>query len=326
MAKTIEMIALIGGQEFPAGKCSPAQARILVKKELASWRDGKLIMLVRQAHADLLDSNEHVWKGPLDDNNVSGAEMDRRQAWFRALLPKVNKTLALVGESVIAKISESARELWEGRSLQKHRNSSWDIGGEAKTRLHAILRERGGAVTEEEYLEIVRDIEEELALPQDDKLGDDPLPLGEWDDVPEVPKGFWGPTSLPCKQVLGLPDPPPCEFTAEQVEEGFFKPYVKPSFGLFPDLEDPADAKVVHKGFGTPSGPVRLVAARKDGEESIEASTELKAILGDLKEEHEYLREEFPDLKLREFPGATEGDPEEIQEALRGIQEEISEE
>jgi hypothetical protein len=86
--KTIKMIAKIGDQKVPVGTCNSAQARILVRDDLAAWQDGDLILFIRQAHLALLDSNPGVWRYKDDDHNVSQAEMDRRKAWFMEFMPK----------------------------------------------------------------------------------------------------------------------------------------------------------------------------------------------------------------------------------------------
>jgi len=83
MQKSVKMFTRLAGTDIPIGQCHPAEARVLVKKDLAAWQDGNLQVILRPAFVDLLDSNEHAWKGPLDDGNVSQAELDRRMAWFK---------------------------------------------------------------------------------------------------------------------------------------------------------------------------------------------------------------------------------------------------
>lgn len=86
MSKAIKMVTNLAGTEIPVGDCHPGQARVLVKQDLAAWQDGKLLLLLRPAFLELLSSNEDAWKGPLDDANVSGAERDRRMAWFKQFI------------------------------------------------------------------------------------------------------------------------------------------------------------------------------------------------------------------------------------------------
>jgi len=92
------MIVHIGDNVVPIGQTSPAQARILVKKELASWKDGSLLLLLRPAFAELVVSNEHLMKGPFDDENTSKAELDRRLQWFKQLMVKGADALAATGQ------------------------------------------------------------------------------------------------------------------------------------------------------------------------------------------------------------------------------------
>ncbi len=50
-SKTVKMIADLGtGAPINAGHCHPSQARILVKKDLAQWQDGKLLLRLRPVH------------------------------------------------------------------------------------------------------------------------------------------------------------------------------------------------------------------------------------------------------------------------------------
>lgn len=80
---TIDMIARVGGQVLAVGKCTSAQARILVKKEHAAWEDGKLLLPL---DPELLQVAVNNPDGPLDDANVSKKEKERRMAWLRSLL------------------------------------------------------------------------------------------------------------------------------------------------------------------------------------------------------------------------------------------------
>lgn len=106
----IKMITSIAGEEIFVGDCHPARARILVKKELASWKDGKLLLHVLGVHDALLKGNPDVARGPLDDENVSKQEMERRLAWFRSLMVKSSKVFAQMARP-LPSLEEA--EAWE---------------------------------------------------------------------------------------------------------------------------------------------------------------------------------------------------------------------
>ena len=92
--EVIKMIASVAGEEVFVGECHPARARVLVKKQLASWKDGKILLHVLSVHDKMLESNPHAAHGPLDDKNVSKAELERRLAWFRSFMEKSTQVLA----------------------------------------------------------------------------------------------------------------------------------------------------------------------------------------------------------------------------------------
>jgi hypothetical protein len=85
--KDIKMVAKLGDQVMPVGTCNQAQARILVRDDLAAWQDGTIMLFIRKAHLALLDSNPGTWRCKKDDDNVSEAEIDRRKAWFIQFMP-----------------------------------------------------------------------------------------------------------------------------------------------------------------------------------------------------------------------------------------------
>lgn len=91
--KTIPMVAKLGDQRIPVGTCNSAQARILVRDELASWEDGKLLLIIRKAHLELMESNDHLWSTPADKGMMSRNELHRRQAWFTQLVERSSKAL-----------------------------------------------------------------------------------------------------------------------------------------------------------------------------------------------------------------------------------------
>lgn len=92
--KTIKMVAKVGDQQVPVGTCKSAQARILVRDDLAAWQDGELILFIRRAHLALLESNRVAWRCKADDHNVSEAEINRRKAWFISFMPLAATTFA----------------------------------------------------------------------------------------------------------------------------------------------------------------------------------------------------------------------------------------
>jgi len=91
--KTVQMVARVGDEEIPVGTCHPAQARVLIKRQLAAWQDNKLLLSIRPVFQRLLDTNKHAWEGPADDNNVSPAELRRREAWFASFVGKAARAL-----------------------------------------------------------------------------------------------------------------------------------------------------------------------------------------------------------------------------------------
>jgi len=81
------VIADLGkGEPFDAGQCHPSQARILVKKKLAEWRDGKLLVQLRPVHIAVAMNTLTL---PGEDRKVSEEEVERRQAWFRSVVQGV---------------------------------------------------------------------------------------------------------------------------------------------------------------------------------------------------------------------------------------------
>ena len=93
METVVKMVTQVAGEEVFVGECHPARARVLVKKQLASWLDGKVLLHVLHVHDKLLASNPEAWSGPLDDRNVSKQEMERRIAWFRSFMEKSARAL-----------------------------------------------------------------------------------------------------------------------------------------------------------------------------------------------------------------------------------------
>ena len=97
--KHVRLKFKLGDKVLPLGTCHPAQARIMVQKELASWDDGELLLILRPAHSDFLDHDqEHLIHGPVFDPNVSKAELDRRLIWLKWFLEQSTKALCMVGQ------------------------------------------------------------------------------------------------------------------------------------------------------------------------------------------------------------------------------------
>lgn len=84
----VKLIADLGLDEaFDAGHCHPSQARILIKKKLAEWHDGKLLVRLRPVHLAVASMVERI--DGEDKRQVSEAEILRRQQWLRAIVQAV---------------------------------------------------------------------------------------------------------------------------------------------------------------------------------------------------------------------------------------------
>lgn len=121
--EVVKMIASVAGEEVFMGECHPARARVLVKKQLASWKDGKLLLHILGVHDALLTNNPESARGPLDDENVSKQEMERRFAWFRNFMVKSTKVFAKMARSLPS--LEDARA-WAEAEKEKAEASSTD--------------------------------------------------------------------------------------------------------------------------------------------------------------------------------------------------------
>jgi hypothetical protein len=114
------MFSRIADQKVPIGTCNPAQARILVKQELASWVDGELQLLLRPVFLDVIQTNEHLMRGPFDDQNTSQAELDRRLQWFKMVMLRGSQALAGCGqpaERLGPRIQKQLQESWKTATL-----------------------------------------------------------------------------------------------------------------------------------------------------------------------------------------------------------------
>lgn len=88
-SKTVKVVADLGGNTlFDAGHCHPSQARILVKKNLAAWKDGVLHVNFRPVHLAVAANTDRLPSEERDDN-ISKAELTRRQNWLRSIITAV---------------------------------------------------------------------------------------------------------------------------------------------------------------------------------------------------------------------------------------------
>ena len=171
----IKMVTSIAGEEVFVGDCHPARARILVKKELASWKDGKLLLHILGVHDALLKGNPDVARGPLDDENVSKQEMERRLAWFRSFLVKSSKVFAKMAQSLPS--LEEAEEWVDAQALRPEED--WTL------LLQQPPLTEGGPLTEEEA----------RAYYEDTALEDTTFEMRDlWERAPEVIWLSGGPT------------------------------------------------------------------------------------------------------------------------------------
>ncbi|MEI6297333.1 MAG: hypothetical protein WCO84_06895, partial [bacterium] len=94
------MIFKIGDEVLSIGKCHPSQARILVKKDLATWEDGNIKVILRNAQAEAFEHNQdNFLHGPSDNKDVSMGEMDRRLDWFKNVILKTTLAAGGLGRS-----------------------------------------------------------------------------------------------------------------------------------------------------------------------------------------------------------------------------------
>lgn len=122
--EVVKMIALVAGEEVFMGECHPARARVLVKKELASWKDGKLLLHVLSVHDKILANNPEAIYGPQDKGGVSKAELERRLAWFRSFMTTSTKVLAQMARP-LPSLEEALR--WAGPPVDAEGDSCVEI-------------------------------------------------------------------------------------------------------------------------------------------------------------------------------------------------------
>lgn len=171
--ESVKMVTNVAGEEMYVGECHPARARVLVKKELASWRDGKVLLHVLNVHDKLLSSNPEAARGPLDDNNVSKQEMERRFAWFRSFMDKTTRVLVAGRMELPSK--EEAEEL---SSKEVPPSSRLPI----ENRYEKASREEQASF-EEACLLVGKEFTEDNFI---EELSGDPVLLSSlWDEVPD---------------------------------------------------------------------------------------------------------------------------------------------
>ena len=226
--ETVKMVTRVAGEEVFVGECHPARARVLVKKQLASWVDGKVLLHVLNVHDKLLASNPEAARGPLDDNNVSKQEMERRLAWFRAFMEKSSRAL-IAGSVELPTVEEVAARQWQapprlsdaGRTFIKGplfgrvqsfftESRSWDdravfIAEVRKSTYDEVLTQmsvEGADLVDawQEACDLVDDVQLE-ALPDDEVeafftdegASVDPVDHQVWESAPDV-SGVFGPS------------------------------------------------------------------------------------------------------------------------------------
>jgi len=79
------MYAQAGDERLYVGHCHPGGARKLVKKELASWDNGDLILILQPVYLKFMEQD--FWTGERD-HEISRAELDRRRHWFKNLVSR----------------------------------------------------------------------------------------------------------------------------------------------------------------------------------------------------------------------------------------------
>lgn len=137
----VKMVTQVAGEEVFVGECHPARARVLVKKQIASWLDGKVLLHVLNVHDKLLASNPDAWHGPLDDGNVSKQEMERRTAWFRSFMEKSSR--ALVAGTVELPSEEEVKQARAGSEIPFGGEAREQVMGWLVPALRALLSEEG---------------------------------------------------------------------------------------------------------------------------------------------------------------------------------------
>jgi hypothetical protein len=104
------MITKLGDEELSIGTCHPGQARVLVKRELAAWHEGKLLILLKPAWLQA----QFEWRNPGEDRiEVSDSELSRRREWFLHIMGVLPVVLAEAGSTRLPEILALARDQWD---------------------------------------------------------------------------------------------------------------------------------------------------------------------------------------------------------------------
>jgi len=91
MSSNVQLVTVIGDQTIRVGTCHPGQARILVKKGHAAWKDGVLSLYLRPIHLQVAENTRRLL-GDEEAHEVSNAEVERRLAWLRKIMESVVQT------------------------------------------------------------------------------------------------------------------------------------------------------------------------------------------------------------------------------------------
>lgn len=222
--EVVKMVTKVAGEEVFVGECHPARARVLVKRQLASWMDGKVLLHVLNVHDKLLASNPEAARGPLDDENVSKQEMERRLAWFRSFMERSSRAL-VAGTVELPTVEEAAKSVYdsvprlsdEGRAFVRGpieerlrsffaENRSWDdrevflasVRKDAHDAVMAQMMAEGvnpaeawqvaGEVVDEAHLKAIPDDEVDVFFM--DEVDLDPVDPGVWETEPDVSAMF----------------------------------------------------------------------------------------------------------------------------------------
>jgi len=164
---SVSMFTKVGDEEIQLGHCHPAQARKLVKEELASWVDGRIFLILRPIYLDVMQVNS-AWKGPLDDDSqMSDGELKRRRAWFKSLIP-------VLADAVANSRSKESRLPFTQEQLMEMSKKDADFQAEMRE-----ARERDEALAEMRRAENLAIPDDEVAkfftdrqLPEDPDLQD----------------------------------------------------------------------------------------------------------------------------------------------------------
>lgn len=90
MQQKTKMVVQLGDHELVIGEATPAQVRILTKKDVGKLVDGKLHLNLRPVHFDVGERNKNTYHlGGVEDPRISKAEINRRWLWFKDIMKDV---------------------------------------------------------------------------------------------------------------------------------------------------------------------------------------------------------------------------------------------